>query len=136
MSIKITRDRPNDFTELVATGVVSDDEMFAGQTEFYEGGPTRLQLWDMSAADLTNVTTDNMRRFIARSAVLGETRRGGRTAVIAQSGEQYGLARMAEVFGDFESLPFALRVFRKRDEAVAWLKAESRSEPAETRDSS
>ncbi len=134
MPIKTTRDRSNELTEHVVSGVVVDDEMFACQKEFYEGGPTHLQLWDMTATDLAKITTEGLRRFVGRAAVLGEARRGGRTAVIVQSGEQYGLARMAEVFGEFESLPFAFAVFRSRDEALAWLMADSRSEPARVKD--
>jgi hypothetical protein len=134
MPIKTTRDRSNELTEHVVSGLIIDDEMFACQKEFYEGGPTRLQLWDMTAADLAKITTDGLRRFVGRAAMLGEVRRGGRTAVIVRSGEQYGLARMAEVFGEFESLPFAYAVFRSRDEALAWLLAESKSQPAGAKD--
>ncbi len=88
-------------------------------------GPTRLELWDMSAADLTQITIEGMQKFISRAAHLGQSRIGGRSAVITQTSLQYGLGRVAEALGEFESLPFSLRIFRKRGDAVDWLNAES-----------
>jgi len=105
----------------VATGVISDEEMFACQAEFYEADPTRLQLWDMSEADLKAITSEGLRRFVKRSAELGKVRPNGRTAVLVRTPLQFGLARMAEMFGENASLPFELRAFQDRTEALAWL---------------
>lgn len=113
-----------DFTEHIATGDVSDGEMFAAQAEFYENGPTRLQLWDMSGCAVKGVTIGGMRAFIEGAARQGKVRKSGRTAVIVNSQLQYGLARMAEVFGEFAHIPFAFRVFKDRKEAVDWLNEE------------
>ena len=44
----------------------------------------------------------------------------GRAAVLASSNLVYGLLRMYEVFSDGD--PVELRVFRKPEEALAWLK--------------
>ena len=121
MPIRTTIDELNTLTEHVATDVVTDAEMFACQAAFYETGPTRLELWDMSGADLTKITIAGLQRFVAREASLGTLRRGGRSAVITKTNLQYGLGRMAEILGEFESLPFDFRIFRKRADAVAWL---------------
>lgn len=122
MPIRTITDRSRELTEYIVTGDVTDKEMFACQKEFYEAGPTRLELWDMSDSDLSQITTTGMNKFIRRASRLGKSRYNGRTAVIAPSVLQYGLGRMAEAFGEFESLPFAFRVFRKREDAVRWLK--------------
>jgi hypothetical protein len=47
----------------------------------------------------------------------------GRAAVLASSNLIYGLLRMFEVFN--EGNPVEIRVFRKPDEAVAWLTGET-----------
>ena len=127
MSIKTKRKISEELTEHIVTGIVSEEEMFECEEAFYRKGPTRLQLWDMSGADLRLITTKGMRRFVNRAAQLGKVRRNGRTAVIVQSKLQYGLARMAEVFGKLEALPFEFRVFIERAEALAWLKTKSGS---------
>ena len=117
--------KSEDLTEHIVTDTVTDDEFFACETEFYKTGPTKLQLWDMSASDLKHITSRRMRQFISRTAHLGQQRQGGRTAVIVQSKLQYGLGRMAEIFSEFESLPFEFRVFQNRSDALAWLKADT-----------
>jgi hypothetical protein len=63
------------------------------------------------------------------AAGLGKVRQGGRTAVITRTTLQYGLGRMAQIFGTDNRLPFELGIFRSRDEALAWLNA---AEPPDT----
>ncbi len=110
-----------DFTEHIATGDVRDDDMFSAQKEFYENGPTRFQLWDMTGCVMTGITMGGMRTFIERAAQYGKVRENGKTAVIVSSQLQFGLARTAEAFGEFSSIPFAFQVFKDRAEALAWL---------------
>ena len=124
MPIKTIKNLKENLTEHIVTGQVTDKEMFECEKEFYLIGPTKLQLWDMTGSKLTKVTIDGMRQFIARSARLGKAREGGRTAVFVQSQIQYGLGRMAEAFGEFESLSFEFRLFRDRTEAIKWLKSD------------
>ena len=125
MPIETTRDDLNDLTEHVVSDRVTDEEMFACQAAFYTSNPTRLELWDMSAADLNVITIEGLQRFVNRAARLGRARKHGRTAVITRTNLQYGLGRMAEMLGEFEALPFDFRIFRKRANAVAWLQAPS-----------
>jgi hypothetical protein len=66
-----------------------------------------------------------MRKFIIRAARLGKARTGGRTAVLVESQFQYGLGRIAEAYGEFESLPFEFRIFKNRSEAFEWLRSGS-----------
>jgi hypothetical protein len=120
MPIKTIKNISDELTEHIVTGDVTDKEMFECEEKFYKSDPTKFQMWDMSKAKLTNITIDGMRQFIARSSKLGKIRSGGRTAVVVQSQYQFGLGRMAETFGEFESLPFSFRLFRNRSEALDW----------------
>ena len=128
MPVRTAINHEDDITEHTATGVIIDEEMFGAQTEFYENGPTRLQLWDMTDCSVTEVTIGGMRSFIAKAAELGRSRTNGRTAVIVNSDLQYGLGRMAEMFAEFVSIPFAFRIFKSRTDALAWLNSESKDE--------
>ena len=75
----------------------------------------------MSGSSLKHITIQGMRRFMIRSAELGKARPGGRTAVYVSSQIQYGMARMAEVFLEFEEMPFEFRIFQVKESAVKWL---------------
>ena len=121
MPIKSNIDSSNDLTEHVATGVITDEEMFACQNKFYETGITRLELWNMSMADVSKTTVQGMKQFIRLSAKLGQSRKYGRTAAVAGNMLQFGLARMAEGIGEFEGLPYEFRVFSSKADAIEWL---------------
>ena len=123
MGIKITKNEDRDLTIHDVTGSVSEEEMYDALENFYKGEPTTLLLWDMSQADVSQVTTETLQRFIRKSTQLGGSRQGGRTAVIASEDLQYGLARMSEVLTEIESAPYSFRAFRSRQEALRWLKS-------------
>jgi hypothetical protein len=124
MPVRTVIDKEKDIIEHIATGDVVDDEMFEAQREFYENSPTRLQIWDMTEGNVTGVTIGGMRTFVERDSRKGQARKDGNTAVVASTQLQFGLARMAEAFGEFVSLPFAFRVFKDRAEAFTWLNEE------------
>jgi hypothetical protein len=107
---------------------VTDEQMFAAQTEFY-GAPTLLQLWDMTEAGVGSTTSEGLAQFVAKAARLGQERAGGKTAVVVRSDLQFGLARMSEAFAASHPLPYTLRVFRDRDQALAWLTGPDTGKP-------
>ena len=95
--------------------------MFDVQDTFYSDKPTRLELWDMSEADVSLITIQGMRRFIDRDANLGSKRGHGKSAVLVVKILQFGLARMAETFAELTSLPFQFKIFKTMDSAMEWL---------------
>jgi len=125
MPVETRMDVAGDITEHVMTGRTSDEEFFSAEEEFYREGPTTLQLWDLTGCDLSDITMSGLRSFVARAARLGQARPpGGKTAIVVASDLQFGLARVSEAFGDLVSLPFDLRTFKARAEALAWLHGE------------
>ncbi len=105
------------------TGPVSEVEMYDALEKFYKQEPTALLLWDMSQADVSQITSDILQKFAKKSAELGVSRQGDRIAVIAPEDLQYGFARMSESFSEMESAPYSFRAFRTREEALQWLKS-------------
>jgi hypothetical protein len=122
MSVETNMDTAGDITEHVVTGRANEEEFFEAEQRFYREGPTLYQLWDLTGCDLSGITISGLRSFVALAARLGQVRPEGRTAIVVESDLQFGLARMSEAFGDLVSLPFALRVFKDRGEALAWLR--------------
>lgn len=121
MSVETTRDDEKGLTTHVVKGPISEAEMYRALEAFYRGEPTRLTLWDLSQSELVHITREMLRQFIRRAAKLGAARKGGRTAIVAPEDAQYGLGRMSEVYAEIEGAPFSLRVFRSREDALAWL---------------
>ena len=77
MPVRTAINHEDDITEHTATGVIIDEEMFGAQTEFYENGPTRLQLWDMTGCEVTEVKRQNGCDRSFRSAVWSRQDGGG-----------------------------------------------------------
>ena len=125
MSIEITRDQNQNLTSLVVTGQASEEAMHEALAEIYVDDPALLVFWDMSQADVTHVTPDILQKFVRKAVCLGASKPGGRTAVVAPGDLQFGLGRMSEFFADVESAPFDLRVFRSKQDAMAWLTSET-----------
>jgi len=125
MSIETTRDRGQNLTIHVVTGPVSEPQMYRTLEDFYDREPTALVLWDMSQAELSQVTPGMLQKFVRRAAEIGVRRQGGRTAVVAPEDLEFGLARMSETFADLESMPFSFSAFRSRQEALPWSMADS-----------
>jgi hypothetical protein len=66
----------------------------------------------------------DLRRTAEESKKRPQMQVPGRAAVLASSNLIYGLLRMYEVFN--EGNPSETRVFRKPEEAIAWLKGETK----------
>jgi hypothetical protein len=124
MPVRTIDHTEKDLTEHIATGDVLDEEMFEAQRQFFEKGPTRLQLWDLTECSMAGITMGGMRTFIEKATRFGKARKNGRTAVVVSTQLQYGLARMAETFTELASVPYEVQVFRSKEEAHAWLNEE------------
>jgi len=124
MSVECWLDAENELTTLVATGPVLSGELGEALRQFYAGNPTRLLMWDMSNAQLSDVNADRLRTFIRQAAQMGARRSGGRTAVVAPQDLVFGYGRMSEAFMNAEDAPFDFRVFRTEADARAWLFAQ------------
>ena len=127
MPIKTTQDKGQNLTTHVVTGLIVEEEMYKALDVFYEHYNTPLLLWDMSEAEMDNVTPEMLRNFIRKAAKIGVRRRDGKTAVVAISDLQYGFGRMSEMLFELESGPFSFRVFRSRQDAMAWLTSDTSS---------
>ena len=128
MPIATTQDLKQNLTVHVVTDRVTEQEMFGTLEAFYAGQFTRLLLWDMSQANLEHVSIDTLRRFVHRAAELGADRVGGKTAVVAATALQYGLARMSATFADIEAAPYEFAIFKTCEEARAWLTSDVKSD--------
>ena len=104
-------------------GDLSADEILKAQEDLYlESGfdPSRPCLWDATNGNVAGAMSGaEMQGAANRSTTLWERMAGGRTAILVAREADFGMGRMYEQMA--ADMPRELRVFRDRDEAVAWL---------------
>jgi hypothetical protein len=119
VSKKIEKEK--DLTVFVATGELTFADQIAAFKEFYEGDPTKNELWDMRAITGNRISSDELRQVTFFTKQYSHKRTGGKTAMVMNSDLDYGLGRMSETFAETEDLPWEIRIFRSMDEALAWM---------------
>ena len=82
-------------------------------------------LTQATVADLSTVEIEEIIRLISQQV---HGRRGGRAAIVAFGGVDYGLARMFSTFCEIAGLPIQVKVFRTTEVAREWLQ-DSSDEP-------
>jgi hypothetical protein len=97
-----------------------------GHPEFRPGMDA---LWDFTQADISKVTSDDVRTMVQRMQQVSRQRGSGyRIAIVAPDDLTFGLSRMYEA--QSAGLDREIRVFRDEKEALAWL-----AEPRQQKDS-
>ncbi len=124
MPVTVTIDRKLFRVAGAVTGPVGPAEVVAAfKTIFdhpeYEAGMTYL--WDFRDANI-NLRLDGIHQILRFLDSHQKQRGVGREAILVSRDVDFGQGRMVESYTD--TSPFTLRVFRDRDEALAWLHSE------------
>jgi len=114
-------DRSRKLTIFTVSGKVTASEFAIAIRTFYSGEITLHALWDFRKGNvqLTDDEIWNLARSV--SSLNLSTRRGGKTAFVAQKGKPFGLAKMYQLITDTMSLPFEIKVFTNLEDANQWL---------------
>jgi len=118
MIIKRNQIMNGDITEFVIEGHISVDMMIDTVKHEY-ATVSKLVLWDVSEADLSDFTSGEMTRIAsaAKQYSIHE-----KTAFVGESPFLFGMMRMYEAHSEMQGVPLAMSVFRDRSEACKWLK--------------
>jgi len=125
ISRQVNADR--DLTVFTLHCQVDSGQIMAALREFWHLGPiTRLVLWDAGGVERVDITGQDVMQMVeGLLADIGpvERRSGGKTAVAAPTDLHFGLARMFDGMRSIikSDLPWKIKVFRERGEAMAWL---------------
>ncbi len=117
-----TIETKDDLTTIIVSGKVSTPELIDALKDFYNDKFTTNLLWDFSGADLTEISMDHLHTLIAFSKSYGHLRKGGKTAIVLSGGYWFGMGRMFETLSVLNQHAVLYNVFKKTDEAKAWLK--------------
>ena len=112
-----------------AVGVVTSEEVQSAIRDFYEKGPiTKNVLWDISEADLTGISSEEVLKITRVPRRSLELREGGKTAIVATDDLAYGMSRMYQAVPQSEPVPFVVKVFRDPEEAYDWIEGRQKKE--------
>jgi hypothetical protein len=78
-------------------------------------------LWVFTRGALRRLNTADMGNFVDALARKGESRRGGRSALVALGIADYGLARAAQILSRLRDMPVRIRAFRHVQGVMDWL---------------
>jgi len=113
-----------DLAIFAAEGVLGLDEIVDELIDQLAERPTRLVLWDLSAADLSqasNSAISDLARQIKGPAV---RMHGGQMAMVCPRNAEFDVARMFKETAARLRVPLEVSVFRGREEAAGWLGVE------------
>lgn len=110
-----------DLTTFTVVGKISGHDIHAWKTRHYSGNVTSLHLWDLTQADLSEVSTDDIIGDVERTKMVVDIRKDGKSAFVCRDGLEYGLCRMRETFAEIKDIPIEYETFRCLDKAREWL---------------
>jgi hypothetical protein len=111
-----------DLTTLTTVGLITSDEIKSQIRKFYAGLVTKNVLWDLAAADLSAVSTQNIREIVFLTTKHSSSRPGGKTAILISRDLEYGIGRMFAVLKEVEKSQVLHETFRDMTAALDWLR--------------
>ncbi len=103
-------------------GAVTLDQAMNSLKTFYAGQASLHVLWDFTdgtLGELSGAQVQSIAEYVSRAA---KNRHGGKTAGVASKDVDYGLGRMFQAFTEMMKYTPTMRLFRQREDALAWLR--------------
>ena len=120
--ISATYDMAKNLTHVKATGNMTADDFHRWMVTYYEGDITLLTLWDLTEADILELSTDDVKEIAQRTRkIASDARQGGKSALVFNNTFHFGMGRMFEAYSELADMPFEFRAFQSFDDAREWL---------------
>lgn len=114
--------KQRDMTICTASGRLTYNTLKALAMDFRNADISPKMLYDITGATAADLSTVEIEEIIKTIGQYMKRHRGGKAAIVAFSGVDYGLARLFGSFAEIAGLPFQVKVFRISEVAQAWLK--------------
>lgn len=126
MSITVSTDDLRQTTYIVASGILTLDQIKQTIGDFYRQEPTLHVVWDLSGVTRTDLTFEQVQAIAKQLKEQRTGREGGKTALVSPADVTYGLGRMLEMMLDDDSNDpddpeVSMMVFRDLQTAHEWL---------------
>ena len=123
MAIDIKNDFSQHFAVVRGTGELSYEEVTDNISSFYKRVSDLNVLWDLRHATVSRISSDQVQKIAAMIQKMKTNRKGGKTAIVAQGDEAFGLARMLQTLYSVsvDVVLCDIKVFRDINTASNWL---------------
>lgn len=78
-------------------------------------------IWDLSKADLSNISNEDIQRIAEFGFKYASTRREGKTAFVAPEDFGFGLSRVFAAISEMKPMPVEMGSFRNLNDEKKWL---------------
>jgi len=119
-SLKTTHDLAKELTIVKAQGKMTAKDFMNWLNKYYLGKVTPLILWDLTAADVTNILARELRELAKEASKRAHLREKGKSALVF-SRDNFGLGRVFEILSNVEGTALEYRSFLDVNEAREWL---------------
>jgi len=120
-SIETLFDMPLGLTISVTRGLIKLEDVLNWISNYYSGTVTQLLLWDLTEADLSEITITELKEIAAAVKKRDYLRPSGRTAFFSKGGIEYGIGRIFQEYAVMEGVESEYMSFRDMSEAKKWL---------------
>jgi hypothetical protein len=108
--------------EIVASGIVSGDEVLAAHKEIYSPenlSRQRYQIVDRTRCDYYCVRPDEIKKIAELDITAAKSNPNIRIAIVAPTDLQFGMSRMWQIY--VQESPIVTKIFHNRQSADAWI---------------
>jgi len=126
MPITYEIDDANGWVRMVGSGVITDEEVLTYRKRLLADPrfrPSMKLLSDMRGIERVQVTAGGIRRLVHEESSHSADLAARRLAIVTDSPVAYGMARMYQMLA--ENVGGAIQVFRRIEDATAWLRSEA-----------
>ena len=117
MQITAQIDKSKNLTVFTAKGALTFDDAISVVKAFYDDGPTKHVIWDMTDTTEVQLTSKEVEKIATFEPRIKGKRALGKTAFVAQKDILFGLSRMFEIHSEMVNSPYPVMVFRNIEQA-------------------
>lgn len=119
--IQVDIDLQKQLTIFTVTSKITGDEIINVVEEYYSGNLTTCLLWDLRAADMSSLSSNELKNILFLSKKYAHRRKNGKTAIVVSSDLSFGISRMYGSYSEIYEHPAAHRITKDYDDAIKWL---------------
>ena len=108
-----------------ATGEVTANDILMQAAEYMAGEQTETTMWDFTQTARIKITTLEMKGIADSLKQSGKDDMVRKAALVGSKEINIGLGKLFAAFAQMAGLPYTYKVFRQKENAMAWLKEDS-----------
>ncbi len=112
---------PIPLTTIVASGLLTAEEIKEKALDLCRGPASPLVLWDGTDADISGLSLKDLYGLFYSIRPFVSARDGGRTALLTSTPAAFGIGRWISTMAELSGFAHPIRPFHDREAAIQWL---------------